>query len=61
MDLLGNFIFLEDCHNNRILDMITSLSAPAQTVSNCFPRVKPIGSSIRMEDLFAEFPDLTLP
>ena len=29
VDLLGNFSLLVDCRNNRILDGITSLSAPA--------------------------------
>jgi hypothetical protein len=61
VDLLANFSLLVDCHKNRILDGITSLSAPAQTASTRFPSVKPIGSSAPTDDLFAEFPDLTRP
>jgi predicted aspartyl protease len=61
VDLLANFSLLVDCRNDRILDGITSLSAPAQPASTRFPSVKTIGSSTPTDDLFAEFPDLTRP
>jgi len=61
VDLLGNFSLLLDCCNNRILDGITSLSAPAQTASPRFPTVKTIGSSAPADDIFADFPYLTRP
>jgi hypothetical protein len=61
VDLLANFSLLVDCRNNRILDGIASLSAPAQTASTRFPSVKAIGSSTPTDDIFAEFPELTRP
>ena len=53
VDLLGNFGLLVDCRNNRILDGITSLSAPAQTASPRFPSVKTIRGTAPVDDLFA--------
>ena len=44
VDLLANFNLLVDCRNNRILDGVTSMSAPAQTASTRFPSVKPLGA-----------------
>jgi hypothetical protein len=61
VDLLGNFGLLVDCRNNRILDGITSLSAPAQTASPWLPSVKTIGGNAPVDDLFAEFSDLARP
>ena len=52
-DLLGNFSLLVDCRNNRILDGITSLSAPAQTASPRFPSVKTTGCRAPADDIFA--------
>ena len=37
VDRLANFSLLVDCRNNRILNGITSLSAPAQTASTLCP------------------------
>ena len=61
VDLLGNFDLLVDCRNNRILDGITSLSAPAQSASPRFSSVKTIRGTAPVDDLFAEFPDLARP
>jgi len=61
VDLQGNFGLLVDCRNNRILDGITSLSAPAQTASPRFQSVKTIRGTAPVDDLFAEFPDLARP
>jgi hypothetical protein len=61
VDLLSNFVLLVDCRNNRILDGITSLSAPAQMASPRFASVKTIGGTAPADDLFSEFPDLTRP
>jgi cleavage and polyadenylation specificity factor subunit 1 len=61
VDLLANFSLLVDCRNNRILDGITTLSAPAQTASTPCPSVKTIGSTTPVDELFNEFPDLTRP
>jgi hypothetical protein len=58
VDLLGNFGLLVVCRNNRILDGITSLSAPAQTASPLFPSLKCFGGNAPVYDFFAEFPDL---
>ena len=61
VDLLHNFGLLVDCRINRILDGITSLSAPAQMASPKFPSVKTIWGTAPVDDLFAEFPDLARP
>jgi cleavage and polyadenylation specificity factor subunit 1 len=61
VDLLGNFGLLVDCRNNKIMDGITSLSAPAQTASPWFLSLKTIGGNAPVDDLFAEFPDLARP
>jgi cleavage and polyadenylation specificity factor subunit 1 len=61
VDLLANFSLLVDCHKNRILDGITSLSAPAQTASTRFLSVKTIGSTTPADDLCTEWPGLTRP
>jgi hypothetical protein len=61
VDLLAQFSLLVDCHNNRILDGITSVSTPAQVAFIQFPSVKTIGSTTPVHELFTEFPDLTRP
>jgi len=61
VDLLAKYKLFVDCRNNRILEGVTSLSTPAQTASSRFPSVKIIANSTPVDDIFAEFPDLTRP
>jgi cleavage and polyadenylation specificity factor subunit 1 len=61
VDLLGHFGLLAACRNNRLLDGTTSLSAPAQAAQMPIPSVKTAGCGAPVDDLLAEFPDLTRP
>jgi hypothetical protein len=60
-DFLSHFGILVDCRNNRLLDGVTSLSAPAQAVSSLIPSVKVISGGTSAYTLLSEFPDLTRP
>jgi hypothetical protein len=59
VDFLSHFGLLADCRNNRLLDGITSLSAPAQAASSQVPSVKTITGATPVVSLLAEFPDLS--
>jgi hypothetical protein len=58
---LSHFGLLVDCRNNRLLDGVTSLSAPAQADNARIPSVKTISDGTPVGSLLAEFPDLTRP
>jgi hypothetical protein len=57
-DFLSYFGLLVDCRNNRLLDGVTSLSAPAQAASSLVPSVKVISGGASVDTLLSEFPDL---
>jgi hypothetical protein len=57
VDFLSHFGLLVNCRNNRLLDGVTSLSAPAQAAS----ALKTISDGTLVDSLLAEFPDLTRP
>jgi hypothetical protein len=61
VDFLSHFDLLVDCQNNRLLDLVTSLSVPAQAASALIPSVKTIIGGTPIDSLLAEFPDLTRP
>jgi hypothetical protein len=44
VDFLSHFGLLEDCRNNRLLDVVTSLSVPAQAASSLISSVKTMTS-----------------
>jgi hypothetical protein len=50
-----------DCKNNRLLDAVTSLSAPAQAAISQTSSVKVISGGSTVDTLFSEFPDLIRP
>jgi hypothetical protein len=60
VDLVANLNLLVDYRNNRILEGVT-FSAPADKASSCFPSVKTIRSTTPVDEIFTEFPDLSLP
>jgi cleavage and polyadenylation specificity factor subunit 1 len=61
VDLLAHFGLLVVCRNNRLLDGTTSSSAPAQAAQMPIASVKTIGGGAPVDDLIAEFPELTRP
>jgi hypothetical protein len=61
VDFLSHFGLLVDCRNNRILDGITTLSAPASAADTLIPSVKTISNNTSVDNLLTEFPDLTSP
>jgi cleavage and polyadenylation specificity factor subunit 1 len=60
-DFLSHFGFLVDCKNNRLLDAVTSLSAPAQAASSQTPSGKMISGGTSVDTLLSEFLDLIRP
>jgi hypothetical protein len=60
-DFLSHFGLLVDCRNNRLLDGVTSLSAPAQASNPRIPSIKVISSGTSVDTLLSEFPDFTRP
>jgi hypothetical protein len=50
---------LVDCKNKRLLDRVTSLSAPAQTDTSLISSLKFISGGTLVDSLLSEFPDLT--
>jgi hypothetical protein len=60
VDFLSHFGLLMNCRNNRSLDGVTSLSAPAQAASARIPSVK-ISDTTPVDSLLAGFPDLSRP
>jgi hypothetical protein len=61
VDFLSHFGFLVDCRNNRLLDGVTSFSAPAQAARALVPIVKTISDGTPADSLLDEFQDLTHP
>jgi hypothetical protein len=57
-DFLAHYGLLVDCRNNRLLDGVTSLSAPAQAVSSRVTSIQVINICSSVDPLFSEFPDL---
>jgi hypothetical protein len=60
-NFLSHFGLLVDCRNNRLLDGVMSLSAPAQAASLPVPSVKVISGGTSVDTLLSEFPDITRP
>jgi cleavage and polyadenylation specificity factor subunit 1 len=61
VDFLSHFGLLVDCRNTRLLDGITSLSAPTKAASSHIPSVKIITHGTPVDSLLAEFSELTRP
>ena len=59
VDLLAHFGLLADCRNNRLLDGTTSLSTHGHAAPTSIPSVKTKGSSTPLNDILAQFPELT--
>jgi hypothetical protein len=55
---LSHFGLLVVCRNNRLLDGVTSLSAPAKAASSLIRSVKVISGGTSVDTLPLEFPDL---
>jgi hypothetical protein len=49
------------CKYKRLLDGVTSLSAPAQAANSRIPSVKVVSASTPVDDILSEFPDLIRP
>jgi cleavage and polyadenylation specificity factor subunit 1 len=60
-DFLSNYGLLVDCKYTRLLDGVTSLSAPAQAANSRIPSVKVMSASTPVDNILSEFPDLTRP
>jgi hypothetical protein len=58
-DFLSHYGLLVDCKYKRLLDGVTSLLAPAQTVNSWILSGKVISASIPVDNILSEFPDLT--
>jgi cleavage and polyadenylation specificity factor subunit 1 len=61
VDLRFNFGLLMNCKHNRLLDEVTSLSVPVQSVSSLIPTIKTISGGTLADSLLAEFLGLTRP
>jgi hypothetical protein len=61
VDFLSHSGLLVDCRNNRLLDGVTSLSAPAQAANSRVPSVKTITDGSPVDSLLAEFSEFTRP
>jgi len=61
VDLLSHYGLLVDCRNNRLLDGVTSLSAPSLIATPSVPSVKVIAGGTPPDSLLEEFPGLTKP
>jgi cleavage and polyadenylation specificity factor subunit 1 len=59
--LLADFGLLVDCRNNRLLDGTKSLSASARTAHTSIPSVKTVGCGAPVDNLRADFSELTRP
>jgi cleavage and polyadenylation specificity factor subunit 1 len=57
-DFLSHFGLLVGCKSNRLLDAVTSLSAPAEAASLQTPSVKVISGGSSVDTLISEFSDL---
>jgi hypothetical protein len=60
-DFLSHFGLLLNSKNNRLLNAVTSLSAPAQAASLQTPNVKVISGGSSVDTLLSEFPNLIRP
>jgi hypothetical protein len=61
VDFLSHFGLLIDCKHNRLLDGVTSLSAPAQAASLRTTSIKCASVGPAVDSILSEFPDLTRP
>jgi hypothetical protein len=61
VDLLCYYGPLVDCRNNRLLDVVTSLSRPGNTAPLSVPSVKTIATDATIDSLPVEYPELTRP
>jgi hypothetical protein len=61
VDLLSHFGLLVDCRCNQLLDGVTTLFAPAQPARISMPSIKVISGGTPVDNLLAEFPELTRP
>jgi hypothetical protein len=61
INLISHYGLLVDCRNNRLLEGVTSLSAPGLIASPSFPSVKVIAGGKPPDSLLEEFPELTKP
>jgi hypothetical protein len=59
-DFFSHFGLLVDCGNNRMLDGVTSLSAPAQAASSHIPSVKVISGGALVDANLSLFLDFIL-
>jgi hypothetical protein len=60
-DFLSHYGLLVDCKYKRLLDGVTSLSAPVQAANSRIPSVKVVSASTPVDDILSEFPDLIRP
>jgi hypothetical protein len=58
-DFLSHYGILVDFWNNRLLNRITSLFAPAQPATSVIPIVQVISGCTAVDSNLSEFPDLT--
>jgi hypothetical protein len=58
-DFLTHFGLLEDCRNNRLLDVTSS--TPAQAASPWIASIKVINTGTPVDAILSEFPDLIRP
>jgi len=52
---------LIDCRNNRLLDVVTSLSTPGLTAPPSVPSVKVNAGNTPRNSILEEFPEFTIP
>ncbi|XP_063991150.1 uncharacterized protein LOC135169783 [Diachasmimorpha longicaudata] len=60
-DFLFHYGLLEDLHNGRLVDSITSLTSPGQVEVFDFPSIKTVTGNSRYHELLQQFPNLTRP
>jgi hypothetical protein len=58
-DFLSNYGLLVDSKYKRLLDGVTSLSAPAQAANSRIPGVKVVSASTPVDNILSEFQDIT--
>jgi hypothetical protein len=61
VDFLSHFGLLADCRNNWLLDVVTSLSVPAQAASVLVPSVKTVTDGTLIESILTKFQNLNRP
>ena len=64
-DFLAYYHLLPDCHDKRLVDATTGLSAPCSVARSTQPSVKATAAAAALNDVYAailaEFPELTRP